>query len=246
MVPRRRGLRWLGALLLLVAVPGAGQVPEVMDLQVGDVTEPARFTAGVPGERKGVVVMLPDGLGPRATGLAAALAAGLARHGWDVVDLRAGILGHAAAFAAPQALAGEVGELVGAVRSRTREGRRGSDIYLVGHGWGAILAGLYLDGRTDPPVAGLAALNAAPPPRLPELAFQRLLPGITVPVLDIWGGRSHRRVTGNAEARRRAAGGARGDGFRQLEMAVADHYFTAEVDGVVKHLRGWLKRQTGD
>jgi len=239
-------LSWLGAVLLLVALPAAGQIPEDMRLQVGDVAEPARFTAGAPGERKGVVMLLPDGLGPRATGLAEALATGLARHGWDVVDVRAGILRHEAAFAAPEALAGEMGELVAAVRSRTRDRRRPSDIYVVGHGWGGILAGLYLDGRADPPVAGLAVLNAAPPPRLTELGFQHLLPGITVPVMDIWSGRSYLRVTGNAEARSRAAGVGRGDGFRQLELAVADHHFTDREDWLVKRLRGWLKRQRGD
>lgn len=244
-MPRRPLIRWAGALLLGLGA-GTGQAAVDIELQMGDVVAPARLTASVSGPRWGVVVVLPDGLDARATVLADALADGLARHGWEVVDVRARLLQHEAAFAAPEALAGETGELIAAVRASTRERRGPSDIYVVGHGWGAILAGLYLDGRTDPPVAGLAVLNAAPPPRLKELAFQRLLPGITVPVLDIWGGRSHRRVTANAEARARAAqGGGRRVGFRQLEMAGADHYFTGEVDGVVKVLRGWLKHQRG-
>ncbi|MDZ7751252.1 MAG: DUF3530 family protein [Gammaproteobacteria bacterium] len=245
-MPRRRWLRWLSAVFTLGLVTGTGQATEEIELPVGDAVLAARLTASVSEERAGVVMLLPDGLDPRATALADAIAAGLARHGWEVVDIRARILDHAAAFNAPGTLATETGNLVEAVRARTRDRRRPSDIYMVGHGWGAILAGLYLDGRAEPPVAGLAVLNAAPPPGLPHLAFNRLLPGIAVPVFDIWSGRSHGRVTANASARRTAAGSGRGDGFRQLEVAGANHFFTDRVDGVVKRLRGWLKQQSED
>lgn len=245
MVRRHPLSRW-AAVFLLGLVAGAGWGAEDIELQVGDVAVPARLTVSASGEREGVVMLLPDGLDVRATALATALAGGLARHGWEVVDVRARVLQHEAAFTAAQDLVGETGELMAAVRARSGDRRRPADIYVVGHGWGAILAGLYLDGRAEPPVAGLAVLNPAPPPHLPGLAFHRLLPGVTVPVMDIWSGRSHRRVTANAEARARAAGAGRGDGFRQLEMAAADHYFTDRVDDVVKALRGWLKRQKGD
>ena len=144
------------------------------------------------------------------------------------------------------------------------------NIVIVGHDVGAAVAAAALAGVKNGKIAGFVAvgmglpLNSGETPYRPELLEQ-----IAVPVLDIYGSRDSDAVTQEAARRAEAArkGGAlvhRGQQldplrrsatarfpvseqsgyitYRQMELAGADHFFTAYDHVLTKRIAGWLRK----
>lgn len=229
------------ALLLALTGPGVAAT-ENLELALPSGPVPALLDTAVPEPRRGVVMLLPDGRDPRAAELAADLAAGLARHGWDVLRVGGPLVMPEVAYGPRDDLVAGMESLVTAVRERLKDEQGRPTPFVVGHGWGAILAALYLEGREEPRVAGLAALNAASPPRLEALQLAALLPGIKVPLLDVYAERGWARVAAGATARREAALAKTEGAYHQLALATADHWFSGQRGYLVKRVRGWLER----
>lgn len=151
------------------------------------------------------------------------------------------------------------------------EKRGFNNIVIIGHDLGAAIAATALAGVKDGKVAGLIAVSMALPLDGAETPYRpELLEQITVPMLDIYGSRDSDAVIQQAPRRAEAArkGGAlihrsqqqldplkrsataripvseqsRYIAYRQMEMAGADHFFTAYDHILTKCIAGWLHK----
>lgn len=240
---------------------------EKLQLNVGGEEVFALFRAARPGSGRGGVVLLHDrGSYLDDPGVIHPLRLGLSDHGWATLSIQLPVPeGETAGIdwldKAQPRVAAAVNEL---------QNRNIGNIVLVGHGLGALAATDYLAAGDSLTVRGLVVISMDGS----ENEEQRLdgagqLAKIGKPILDIYGGRDYHSVQNSAERRARAAAqpaageasahttyrdvargysDRKGDkvGYRQLQIASANHTFSRQDELLVRRIRGWLQRHMAE
>lgn len=115
------------------------------------------------------------------------------------------------------------------------------DMYLVGHGWGALAAAYFLSKNPNAEVTGLVMVGAREPPYLgKEFSFSTALNKILVPVLDIYGEHDF-ASSRQASARLGKALQLKRREYRQWEIAGTDHNLQGTEAQLIKRTHGWMQ-----
>jgi pimeloyl-ACP methyl ester carboxylesterase len=192
-----------------------------------------------PPPERALVLLHGRGVHP-AWGFIDTLRIDLADRGWHTLSLQMPILGpdvplreYAATF--PEAYA----RIEAGIRYLRQRGVK--RIYLLGHSTGAAMAVAY---AAESPRHGINGIIGVGISTVSDggrvLHPARLLPELTLPVLDIYGSDDLPHITGYAKARRDS--GTRNKNYRQLEVRGANHFFTDHYPVLRKEIFDWLDR----
>jgi dienelactone hydrolase len=120
------------------------------------------------------------------------------------------------------------------------------NIVLVGHSLGGAMGLNYLikEPTRDSKVIAFVGIAMYDTVNLDKsLSTDKLMGKLNLPVLDIFGNLDRRIVLNDAAARAQQAKNANMTHYRQIELAGADHVFTALENDLVKRIRFWLNKQ---
>lgn len=112
-----------------------------------------------------------------------------------------------------------------------------SKVYLIGHSMGSRMASAYIDQNSDHGIAGLVVAGCRNNGGSP-LACDQNLQGVTIPVLDIWGGNNGKDSRAASERTDLIS-----NSYKQVEVYDANHKFEGYEDELVEETVKWLKAQ---
>ncbi len=200
----------------------------------------AIYTEAASGETGRAVILLHGiGVHPDWPQVIHPLRVGLVEHGWSTLSLQLPVL-------AGDAKGADYAPLFDAVAPRIDAGvaflaeQGAKEIVLVGHSLGAAMAAYYLS-TGERPIAALVGIGMIAGASDPRMDNARLLEKIHIPTLDLYGSEDIDRVKGTAAQRVRAARGAGNEGYRQVKVAGADHFFDGKEPELVDTVSRWLK-----
>ncbi|MCB1802366.1 MAG: DUF3530 family protein, partial [Gammaproteobacteria bacterium] len=186
---------------------------------------------------KAIVVMHGTGVHPNWPTVVAPLRVRLTESGWHTLSIQMPVLANEAAHEDYAAIYDWVPGRIDAAVTYLRE-KGFAKVVLVAHSQGSTMTAYHL-GLSHQPVDGFIAIGmSASQDGGPMDALARL-PGITVPMLDLYGSEDLPEVLANADARAQRAGGA-GKDFSQVRVAGADHFFEGEEDLLLDAVNTWL------
>ena len=116
------------------------------------------------------------------------------------------------------------------------------NIVIVAHSMGASMATFYLSDKPDSTVTAFVGIGMSQHKSNSKMDNTFSLRKITLPVLDIYGGRDLPSVINSAKARKTAATKAKNTQYTQLKIEGADHFFNYTDAVLVKRVRGWLAK----
>lgn len=126
---------------------------------------------------------------------------------------------------------------------RYLQDRQYQNIALIGYGFGATTGAYFLTEGGGGGIQAFVGIGM----RSYEFLSSRLdldayLERLTIPVLDLYGGRDFASVLKLAETRRLEARQQHRDRYRQVVIDGADHYFSGREDVLVQRIREWLDK----
>lgn len=235
--------RQLIALVQRARIPG-----QAVELKAAGQTFLGLYLPATGPTKQGAVILLP-GLGahPDWPGVIATLRRGLPPHGWATLSIQLPVPAPGPAPPNIKALLNAAPARIQAAIAHLHQlGLR--NLILIGHGLGAAMGVDYLVQKGKR--AGIQAfvgIGMGTPPFLapqgdPQLNLPAQLAKITVPILDIYGGRDDPAVLASAPARAQAANAIRPPiVYTQVRLPGARHSFANTGPSLVRWVRGWLK-----
>lgn len=186
--------------------------------------------------RAGVIVMHGIGAHPNWQTVVQPLRVALADRGFHTLSIQMPILANEAAAEDYEALFPEVPGRIDAAAAYLRAAGAGR-VFLVAHSMGASMTVYYLrDGAA--PVDGVVTVGLGPGQAGTHRDTLAQLPGVSVPMLDLYGGEDLEAVV--ASAAQRAAAAAANPAYVQVMSPGADHFFDGEEDALIEAVAGWL------
>ncbi|MCB1774821.1 MAG: DUF3530 family protein [Gammaproteobacteria bacterium] len=187
---------------------------------------------------RAAVIMHGTGVHPNWPTVVLPLRVGLAEAGWHTLSIQMPVLANEAEHAAYATIydwvPGRIDAAVGHLRQAGFE-----TVVLVAHSQGSTMAVYYLAGE-HAPVEGLVAVGMSggiPGGPMDTLAQ---LPGVGLPVLDLYGSEDLPEVLASA-AQRARQGGLTGAAYSQVVVGGADHFFDGEEAELLDTVRQWLQ-----
>jgi len=116
-----------------------------------------------------------------------------------------------------------------------RNARHVTRVYLLGHSMGARMASAYVSQNPTGGISGFIVAGCRNNGGQP-LSCKQNLDRVTLPVLDIWGGKNRKDARAAAERR-----GMVSDTYTQIEIPAANHKFQGREDELVDAVADWLK-----
>ncbi len=112
-----------------------------------------------------------------------------------------------------------------------------TNIYLLGHSMGGRMVSAYVSENRNNELSGLIVAGCRNNGGSP-LACDKNLEGVTLPVLDIWGGKNGKDVKAASERR-----GMVSSAYTQVEISGANHSFEGYEGELVNAVANWLIKQ---
>jgi pimeloyl-ACP methyl ester carboxylesterase len=204
-----------------------------------------RLRATLPKSR-GAVILAHDMDGnPDENAVIHPLRLDLPDHGWETLSLQMPLTAPDAGTGASQALiAAAAPRLNAALKLLKQEGVK--TVAVIGYGLGARMAAAWLGQRPAPEIAAFVAVGMPVGGHGDGGETLKVLAGIKVPILDIFGSRDLEPVTTGARARSAAALRSGNRAYRQARIEGADHGFRDQAPLLQARIRAWLARTAGD
>lgn len=203
---------------------------------------------------KGAAIILHGrGAHPDWNDVVRPLATGLPEHGWETLTIQLPIAAADAPERDWQDLIPEAVARIDAAIEFMRQ-RRIGNLVLIGHSLGARMGSHYLAQGAAQEIQAYVAIGlaadtiASTKDRNGRSQLDRTqgaladLRAITLPVLDIYGERDLESVLTSAKERRIAAQDAANEGYQQVRMPGADHFFSRMDRRLVNRIRAWMKK----
>lgn len=160
--------------------------------------------------------------------------------GWSTLSLQMPVLAPSESFDEYGATIPETIRRIAAGIEYLRK-RDYASVFIIGYSYGAVGALSYLVEKPD--ADGLVTIGVLAREFLqPQIDVTALLSRISLPVLDVYGGRDFPEVIRKAQDRRHAARSHGNTDFRQAVVEGADHYFTGQEDTLLRIIVDWLDR----
>jgi hypothetical protein len=213
-------------------------------LEAGDTDFLAIDTPSKTGETRGGVILLHGrGAHPDWPDVIRPLRVGLPAGGWRTLAIQLPVAAADAPDAAWDALVGEAGPRIGAAVAALRQDQPRQPVALVAHGLGARMAVEYVASAPAGAVQALVTVGLPAGARVAPATVDALAKA-PLPILDLYGSRDLEPVRGGAADRLQAARRAGNAGYRQAEIAGADHQFSGMGDTLLARVRAWLHGKT--
>ena len=116
-----------------------------------------------------------------------------------------------------------------------------SDVTLVGHSLGALMAVFYLSRSDDTAVSSLVIIGMGAGPV--DNQNIKALETIKMPVLDLYGSEDLEQVLNSVELRRAAGATGPGSRYRQTRVEGAGHFFQEYEDALLQNVYEWIETQ---
>ncbi len=189
----------------------------------------------------GVIVLHGRGAHPDWVDVVQPLRSELPDAGWESLSLQMPV---AAADAGDQAYVSLVPEAFPRIVAGIAyfKARKITNIVLIGHSLGSAMAVAFMAAEPAEEIIGLVAVGLSVHQRNPEAGILKALSKVEIPMLDIYGSRDLEAVTTTVRDRAVAAKKAGNQGYQQLEIEGADHFFRGVEDALVARVRAWLKK----
>ena len=161
-------------------------------------------------------------------------------HGWATLSIQMPILANDAKIADYAPLFDEVpGRIKAAIAYLKKKNIR--NVVIIAHSLGTAMASRYLATTPKSPIRAYVAISMVEnkPEVMSNLAS---LKKIRLPLLDIYGSRDQDNVLRTARMRKQIAARIKNNGYTQIKIEGADHFFTGHEAQLVKRIRGWLQR----
>lgn len=212
-------------------------------LKAGDQEFLAIHEEAAGGEAKGAAILLHGmGANPAWAVVIQPLRTGLAKRGWETLSLQMPVAPVGAPGWAYDALIPEAAPRVSAAIEFLRQ-RKIKKIVIIGHSLGARMGLEAVAAGVPKEVITFVAIGTPTRRDNPETGVLGALGKIKLPILDIYGGRDLSSVLGGADARLRAARLAGNQGYTQVKVPGADHFFRGLEDDLLARVRAWIGRQ---
>ncbi|HOP15226.1 MAG: DUF3530 family protein [Chromatiaceae bacterium] len=190
--------------------------------------------------RKAVVVMHGTGVHPNWPTVVQPLRVGLTESGWHTLAIQMPVLANEAEHAQYAAIYDWVPGRLDAAIAYLR-GKGFDKVVLVAHSQGSTMTAFYLSGAHQP-VEGFVAVGMSG--GIPGGPMDTLsqLPGLKLPVLDLYGSEDLPEVVASAADRASQAAKAGAD-YTQQRVAGADHFFDGEETELLDAVNAWLNQR---
>ena len=190
--------------------------------------------------RKAAIVMHGTGVHPNWPNVVLPLRVGLTESGWDTLSIQMPVLANDAEHADYAVIYDWVPGRIDAAVAYLRD--KGIDkIVLIAHSQGSTMTAYYLS-QEHLPVDGFVAIGMSggiPDGPMDTLAH---LPGLKIPMLDLYGSEDLPEVLSSAGDRATQATRA-GDDYTQQKVDGADHFFEGEEVELLEAVNGWLDQR---
>ncbi len=221
-------------------------VGKALDLKAGEQEFLAVLGETTSKEIKGAVILLHGmGSNPAWAAVVQPLRTGLTEHGWETLSLQMPLAPLGVASSAYAPLIPEAAPRISAAIEFLKQ-RKIKKIVIIGHSLGARMGLEALAAGVPKEVIAFVAIGT--PTRADETDIGTLgaLKKIKLPLLDIYGSRDLPSVMTGARARELAARQAGNDGYQQVEIAGADHFFQGMEAGLLARVSSWIGRQAAE
>lgn len=186
---------------------------------------------------KAVVVMHGTGVHPDWPTVVQPLRVGLVESGWHTLSIQMPVLANEAEHAAYAAIYDWVpGRIDAAVRYLRDKGFE--TVVLLAHSQGSTMTAYHLS-RSAAPVQGFVAVGMSGGIAGGPMDTLAHLPTLSVPVLDLYGGKDLPEVMDSAPARAAQAAKS-GSDYTQQRIQGADHFFDGEESELLDAVNAWL------
>ncbi len=192
---------------------------------------------------KGAAILL-HGMGgnPAWSMVVQPLRLGLTGHGWETLSLQMPLAPRGADIWAYNALIPEAAPRIAAAINFLQQ-RKIEKIVIIGHSMGARMGLESLAAGTPNGVIAFVAVGIPTQSKEPDAGVLGVFEKVKLPILDIYGSRDLPSVLDSARARKIAALQAGNDGYRQVEIDGADHYFRGLGDTLLSRVNAWVGRE---
>ncbi len=191
---------------------------------------------------RAVIVIHGIGIHPNWDSVVRPLRVGLAEHGWHTLSIQMPVLPNDAESEEYVPLLDEVAGRVNAAVDHLRQ-RGQEQIVIVAHSMGATMAMRYMNDEPDSPVDALVLIGMQGGPGYFHDNASALAT-VNIPTLDLYGSADLAGVIDFTHRKAAAAREAGNDGFRQIMVDGADHFFEGLDDVLVETVAEWLQQAT--
>ncbi len=164
----------------------------------------------------------------------------LAEQGWDTLSLQMPALEAPPGSTELEPLLAQANDRIQAAVDYFG-GRQITDLVLVGHGLGAVMALNYTLTPNAPGVKAMVAIGLEIPTQAEQDPVRQALAQRRFPLYDLYGQRDRDAVVQSATERRKIAQRTQQPGYRQEAMAGADHFFKGLQESLNQRIVAWLK-----
>ena len=218
---------------------------QVIWLDVANGREfPGIFTRAVPEHDGSIAIILIHGMGghPDWPEVISPLRYSLAGTGWSTLSIQMPVL-------PPEIPLADYGKTLDESQKRISSAIQYLEDYgyekvvLVGYGFGAATAAHFLASGNTHEVYAFAGISMLARKYLePAMNLYDYLEKLTLPVLDVYGSEDLKTITSTSDQRRLAARrNGNSNGFQQIVIWDADHYFTSHDQELFIRVNGWLQ-----
>jgi pimeloyl-ACP methyl ester carboxylesterase len=206
-------------------------------LKGGDVEFLAIYTEAEEPTGRAALVLHGIGVHPNWSQVIYPLRTGLPALGWSTLSLQMPVLPNEAAHGDYAPLFEEVAPRIEAGIAFLKD-KGAKEIVIVAHSLGADMASYFLAGEPDG-IAGFVGIGMSAGTKDPRMDNAVSLAKVRVPVLDIYGQNDLDDVLATGDARAKAA--EQNQGYAQVQIPEADHFFDGHDQDLLKVVSDWLK-----
>jgi pimeloyl-ACP methyl ester carboxylesterase len=217
-------------------------VGEPIRLQAGEVSFFAIHAEAETDRLRGAVILLHGrGANPDWNDVIKPLRTRLPEAGWETLSLQMPVAASDAPDRAYRALIPEAGPRIDAAVEFFRQ-RGFGNIVLLGHSLGSRMGLAWLAAGAPEEIRAFVAVGLPVGRGSGGQEALAALEKVKIPMLDIYGSQDIGAVRRSVRARAQAARRAGNSGYRQVEVAGADHFFRGLEDTLVLRVRAWIAR----
>ncbi len=193
----------------------------------------------------GVILLHGMGANPAWSVVVQPLRMGLTEHGWETLSLQMPVAPRGAGLWAYDALIPEAAPRIAAAVQFFQQ-RKIEKIVIIGHSMGARMGLETLAAGVPNGVIAFVAVGIPTNADEPDAGTLGALKKLKLPVLDLYGSRDLPSVLGNVKSRKIAARQAENEGYRQVEIVGADHYFRGMDESLLARVNAWIGREAAE
>jgi len=190
----------------------------------------------------GVILLHGMGANPAWSVVVQPLRMGLTEHGWETLALQMPVAPRGAGLWAYTALIPEAAPRIAAAVQFFQQ-RKIAKIVIIGHSMGARMGLESLAAGVPNGVIAFVAVGIPTNADESDAGTLGALKKLKLPILDIYGSRDLPSVLGNVKNRNIAARQAANEGYRQVEIVGADHYFRGMDETLLARVNAWIGRE---